>query len=99
MQYCPTCKALLKGNRICKRCRTDVSKALEAAEQAQAHLKLAAEAYTANRFETMLHHARRAFSLHRTRSSRRLLACAALLQGNYELALLAWKVRIGNFIN
>ncbi|VTR67129.1 hypothetical protein DESC_590044 [Desulfosarcina cetonica] len=91
MENCPTCNARLKGNRICRRCKTDFSRALEAAEQAQAHLRLAAEAYSDGRFETMLEHARHAFALHRTGTSGHLLACAALLQGNYHLALSAWK--------
>ena len=39
----------------------------------------------------MLRHARRSFSLRRTPQCGRLLACAALFQGDYKLALEVWR--------
>lgn len=90
MQNCPTCNAKLKGAPICRRCKTDLTKALQAADQADQHFKSAVRAYTENRPEAMLHHARRSFSLRRSPKSGRLLACAALLRGDYQLAMNTW---------
>ena len=87
MQNCPTCKARLNGARVCRRCKTDLTRALDAADAADAHRRSAVEAQAAGRFDEMLHHARRSFSLRRSIASGRLLACAALLNGDFHLAL------------
>jgi hypothetical protein len=92
MQNCPTCKAKLKGACICRRCKTDLTKALEVAVLAEDHFRSATLAFSDGHFEAMLYHARRSFSLHRTLQRARLLACAALLQGDYLLALNTWAV-------
>lgn len=90
MQNCPTCNADLKGAPICRRCKTDLTPALEAADRAERHFRSATRAYADGRWEAMLYHAQRAFSLHRTPRHGRLLACAALLQRDFRLALNAW---------
>jgi len=99
MQNCPTCNARLKDARTCRRCKTDLNKALEAADQAELHFQSSIRAYIDGRFETMLHHARRSFSLRCTHKNSRLLACAALLMGDYELALSIWSVIKSNLTN
>lgn len=90
MQNCPTCNALLKGARVCRRCKTDLTRALESAAGADAYYRSALQAHADGRFEDMLRNARRCFSLRRTIAGGRLLACAALLQGDYRLALQTW---------
>ena len=90
MENCPTCNALLKGAGVCRRCKTDLSLAINAASQADAHYRQALLAHAEERFDEMLHHAKRAFSLRRTVAGGRLLAGAALLGGDYRLALKVW---------
>lgn len=90
MQHCPTCNAPLKGAWVCRRCKTDLTRALEAADEADAHYRSALQAHAEGRFADMLRHARRSFSLRRTLAGGRMLACAALLNGDYRLALKTW---------
>jgi hypothetical protein len=90
MNTCPTCKAKLKNTPICRRCKTDLNKALEAADRAKLHLRLANQAYIDGRLKAMQYHAGRSFSLLRTAQGGRMLACAAFLKGDYDLALKSW---------
>jgi hypothetical protein len=90
MNNCPTCNAPLKGAPVCRRCKTDLTRVLEAADGAEAYYRSALQAHADGRFEEMLRHARRCFSLRRTIAGGRLLACAALLKGDYRLALKTW---------
>jgi predicted amidophosphoribosyltransferase len=90
MQHCPTCNANLKDAPICRRCGTDLTKARQAADQAEQHFQAAVRAYAQKRPEVMLHHARRCFALRRSPKSVRLLACAALLRAEYPLAMNTW---------
>jgi hypothetical protein len=87
---CPTCKADLKNAPVCRRCKTDLTQALRAAELAEKHGRSAARAYADNRFDAMLYHAMRSVSLRRSAHNSRLLACAAMLRGDYQLALNTW---------
>lgn len=91
MQNCPTCNAALKGAPICRRCKTDLTKALEAARMAEHHFQAAGQTYSEGCLVTALEHAKRSFSLRRTIPSGRLLACAALLLGDYSLAINTWR--------
>jgi hypothetical protein len=90
METCPTCNAKLRDARVCRRCKTDLGKALETKARAARHIQSAMVAYADTRCDKMLFHARRAYSLHRTEGSKRMLACAALLHGDYKLALSLW---------
>jgi len=90
MRNCPTCNADLKGSPICRRCKTDLTQALAAAERAEGHFLSAARACAEGQWEAMFHHARRAFSLRRSPRHARMLACAAVLQKDYHLALSTW---------
>ncbi len=90
MKNCPTCNALLKGAGVCRRCKTDLNLALNAAGKADAHYEQALLAHAEERFDEMLRHAKRAFSLRRSVAGGRLLAGAALLEGDYRLALEVW---------
>jgi hypothetical protein len=97
MENCPTCNAKLRDVRVCRRCKTDLGKALEAKDRAEKHLRSAMDAYTDARYSTMFHHARRAYSLYRTGKSGRMLACAALLHGDHKLALALWAATSGRW--
>ena len=90
MQRCPTCKAPYKGKPHCHRCGTDLERLIAIRDQAEAHRQEAITAYTAGDFEQMYHHARRASVLCRSRASAKLVACAALLSGKWEIALEVW---------
>jgi hypothetical protein len=90
MQHCPTCNALLKDAPVCRRCKTDLTRVLQSLSDADKHYKTALQAHANGRLEEMLRHARRCFSLRRTIASGRLLACAALLNGDYRLAIKTW---------
>jgi len=93
MEKCPTCKADLKGQARCRRCRTDLSQVLDTASQAESYRLSAGKAYQAGLYEQMLRDAGRSFSLRRTLHSCRLSACAAMLCGDYGLAVKLWKLR------
>ncbi len=59
--------------------------------QVMARAKLA---YLEKKYHDMLFHARRALSLRYTPESLKLLACALVLNGNYEEALVKWLKKI-----
>jgi predicted amidophosphoribosyltransferase len=94
MKTCPTCNADLKGASVCRRCKTDFAKALQASNRAEYHFKAAHKAQAEGRFGDMLIHAQRSFALRRTPQNARLLACAALVQKDYPLALSVWAVAV-----
>lgn len=91
MEKCPTCRADVKGETRCRRCKTDLGRVADAEAQAECHRLAAIEAYRSGDYEGMRRHAGRSFSLRRTPNGGRLFACAALLTGNYGLAVKLWK--------
>ncbi|RJQ59293.1 MAG: hypothetical protein C4530_09425 [Desulfobacteraceae bacterium] len=95
METCPTCHAALKGEIRCRRCKTDLSRAADTASKAESHRLAAVEAYRSGRYEEMRRHAGRSFSLQRTPKNTPLFACAALLCGDYGLAVKLWKLHTG----
>ena len=92
MEKCPTCHADLKGETRCRRCKTDLSQAADAASKANFHRLAAVTAYRSAHYEEMRRHAGRSFSLRRTPNSCLLFACAALLTGDYDLVVKLWKL-------
>ena len=94
MKRCPLCKADLKGADLCRRCGADLSSACKAAEAARRHYRAAREAFLQGDSKTMLAHAEQAISKRRVPETRRLLACAAMLCGDHNLALNIWR-RLG----
>lgn len=90
MKHCPTCNAYLKGVPVCRRCKTDLARAFQTLSDADTHYQTALQAHVDGRFDDMLRHARRCFSLRCTIARGHLLACAALLNGDYRLALTTW---------
>ena len=90
MERCPTCNAPYKGKAHCHRCGTNLERLIAIRDQAEQHRQAALAAYTAGDVDQMYHHAKRACALYRTRSSEKLLSCAALLSGKWEKALAVW---------
>ena len=95
MEKCPTCHADLKGETRCRRCKTDLSRVADTALKAKFHRLAAIKAYRSGHFKEMHRHAGRSFSLRRTPDSGLLFACAALLSGDYGLAVKLWKLHNG----
>jgi len=91
MDRCPTCRAETKGNRHCRRCKTDLRPLWDIEEQTSSHFEAARAAYESGDYDAMFFHARRSFSLHRFPANRRLLAIAALLVSRRSMALSLWK--------
>lgn len=91
METCSVCGARLQELPVCRRCGTDWSPVMEVAAVARGHLRSAREAYERGDAGGMLFHARRALSKQRSAAANRLLATAALLSGDFHLALSAWR--------
>ncbi|MFW6333234.1 MAG: hypothetical protein ACOC23_08020 [Thermodesulfobacteriota bacterium] len=90
MDRCPTCRAEHRGGDSCHRCKTDLKPLLEIEKRAEDHRTEAVRAFHLKDYRSMFHHARRSRSLRRTPESDRLLACAAMLSGNFGLAISLW---------
>ena len=92
MEKCPACNALVPpGQTVCRRCKIDLSVLSDMETKAQMHRKLALEAFEKQAFEEMYYHAKRSASLINTPDAGRLLAGAAVLTGEYEVALKFFK--------
>lgn len=89
-QRCPTCGAPLNGALTCSRCKTNLGPLAEIARNHRRHMQTARRAFADGNTEEMFIHARRGHGLRRTPESMRLLACAALLTGRFELAASCW---------
>lgn len=92
MEQCPVCKTRLTDSRACTRHETDVSPAIEIEARARDHFKKARAAFDECDPQKMLFHARQAFSKRRTSETRKMLVCAAVLAGDFKLALRVWCV-------
>jgi hypothetical protein len=92
MERCPACNAPLKGQWICRRCRADLTPLLNVAEDVKRHVSAAREAFRNRDGHAMLHHAKHAFSKRRTPATGRLLAVAAVLAGEFDLAQILWRL-------
>ena len=91
MQRCPTCNAKYDGKQFCRRCKTNLEKLINIEKQADIHRTHAVEAFVKKDVEQMLFHAKRACSLRQTPVTEKLLACAAVLNHQFDLALHLWK--------
>lgn len=92
MEQCPVCKARLMDSRACTQRPADVSQATEIEARARDHFKKARTAFAECNSKKMLFHARQAFSKRRTSETRKMLVCAAVLAGDFELALRVWSI-------
>ncbi|OQY60166.1 MAG: hypothetical protein B6245_02850 [Desulfobacteraceae bacterium 4572_88] len=92
MEQCPTCNAKYIGKPVCHRCKAPLEYLAGIEKQAERHLEEAVAAFESKAFEKMFFHAGRAFSLHRTPRSAKVMACASLLARKFDLALSAWQM-------
>lgn len=92
LKKCPTCRAKYAGNPICRRCGTDLGKLVDIEKRAGAHLLEARIAYLQQDYTSMLRHARRSVSLRRGDEALKVLACAALLNREFEEARSVYKL-------
>lgn len=87
MERCPTCNARYSGKRYCRRCDTDLGQLADMENRAKEHFRKAVSYLASEEYGKMLFHARRSCSLRRTGERDKLLACAAVLNGKFALAL------------
>ena len=90
MEQCPSCGASNKGEQTCRRCRMDLGPLMAVEENALMHIQQASDAFERQDRLGMLFHARRAFSLKKSKPAARFLAVAAVLNEDYELAISIW---------
>jgi hypothetical protein len=86
---CPVCKADNSQGPLCRRCKADLSLLFTLEEQRQQALADARSAAAARDWPSFRHWARRADGLRRDDETRRLLAVAHLLHGDFVGALRA----------
>lgn len=90
LEKCGVCRAPLKNRQICRRCGADYTRLFAMKNEEAAHCQKAREAYGSRDIPKMLHHARLSYSKHHSVENRCLLACAAVLANDFELALNLW---------
>jgi hypothetical protein len=91
VKRCPVCRANLREATSCRRCGADLSRLIEIETAARTHYRAALEAFSQGRFSAMYAHARESATKRATPATRRLLACAALLNGDPAAALHLWR--------
>lgn len=91
MKRCPVCRADLKGADVCRRCGADLSLLRNIEAAAREHYRKAHEAFLRGDWPAMRLHAREAASKCSIPETRRLLACAALLDADPSSALRIWQ--------
>ncbi|QCQ21710.1 hypothetical protein [Desulfoglaeba alkanexedens] len=91
MKHCPVCRANLEGAATCRRCGADLSRLMDVEEAARTHYRDAREAFSRGDFAAMYAHARESAAKRKVPATRRLLACAALLNGDPAEALRLWR--------
>ena len=79
-----------KGALTWSRCKTDLGPLSKIIRNHRRHMDTASRAFADGDAEQMFIYARRAHGLRRTPESIRLLACAALLTGRFEMAAGFW---------
>ncbi len=91
MERCPACNAKLSGKAACRRCKANLGLLMYIAQQARDHHRAALSAFMRRDAEAMLFHAKRSCMLRRTPEATGLLACAAVMANDFELAVSLWK--------
>lgn len=90
MEKCPYCEAEFREGEVCPECGLDLSSLIKVEKQAEMHRKRAVSAFVFKEFDEMFYHAKRYWSLYRTADSVKLLACAAVLTGRFNLGFSLW---------
>lgn len=91
MKHCPVCRANPGEAASCRRCGADLSRLVDVEEAARTHYRAAREAFSRGDFAAMYAHARESAAKRKVPATRRLLACAALLNGDPAAALHLWR--------
>lgn len=91
IETCPVCNARLKSQETCRRCKADLACLADVITEAENHMNQAVDAFNKGQFMEMFSHARKSHTLFCTRNSAKLMGCASLLSGEYNIASLMWK--------
>ena len=83
---CPVCRALVEHGPQCRRCRADLSLLFTLEEQRRVRLERAALAAQRGDWGEVGRLAGEAHAMRRDEDSRRLLAAAALMRGDFAAA-------------
>ena len=86
MVRCPTCQASQEWSQVCRRCKSDLRLLRAFAEGYERSRRACLEAASSGDPRAASHHARLCHTLRPDASSRRLLALAALLRGDWPTA-------------
>ncbi|MCK4658105.1 MAG: hypothetical protein KAV82_01160 [Phycisphaerae bacterium] len=85
-QRCPTCNAARQGERICRRCKSDLSILVQLEGYADGLRRRAQHCYARGWYRQAASLAQTAVSLESSPENLRLLACACLLSGDFARA-------------
>ena len=87
MMHCPTCRAAQEWSDTCRRCKSDLRLLRAFAEGYERSRRAFLEAVRSGNPQAAARHARLCHALKPDADSRRLLALAALLQGDWPSAV------------
>lgn len=90
MKRCPACNAKYTGKRLCHRCKNNLGVLVDIEDRAREHLKKANKAFASDNLGEMFFHAKRSCALRRTQEATKLLAYAALLVSEPDVAINQW---------
>ncbi len=85
-ETCHVCNARLKSSLKCRRCKANLAPLSEIKSKAKHHTNRALSAFNLKQFQVMFYHAKKAHTLFCTNDSVKLMACAALLTNQFQLA-------------
>ncbi len=88
MEKCPVCGAKYSQKEICHRCKADLKLLLDIEKEASLFKKMALKESAGKKYEKMFRHASRSAALKSDYEALKLLACAALLSGRFDEALM-----------
>lgn len=84
---CPTCNALRHGDALCPRCKSDLTLLVKLEQQADHLHQRAGRCYGQGWYRQAAAFADRAVAMETRDDDLRLLACARLLEGDFQAAL------------
>ena len=84
---CPTCNALRHGDALCPRCKSDLTLLVKLEQQADYLHQRAGRCYGRGWYRQAAAFADRAVAMETRDDDLRLLACARLLEGDFQAAL------------
>ena len=90
MNRCPTCNAKYLGKKLCHRCGTDIGRLVNIKQKGLNHKDNAVKAFHNQDYKAMKYHAGRSCSLYQSGDNTTILACAALMNRDFEKAFSIW---------